>query len=61
MNETVEVLCPYCGESSTISIGIGEEDEEYVQDCPVCCRPWTVRVRFRRDGGADVTVGAEGE
>jgi hypothetical protein len=61
MDDTVEVTCPYCGESSTISVAPGEEDEEFVQDCPVCCRPWTVRVKFRRDGSADVSVGAEGE
>lgn len=61
MDETVDVTCPYCGESSTIAVNPGEEDEEFVQDCPVCCRPWTVRVRLRRDGSADVSVGAEGE
>lgn len=61
MDETVDVTCPYCGESSTVSVTPGEEDEEFVQDCPVCCRPWTVRVKFRRDGSADVSVGAEGE
>ena len=61
MNEAVEVFCPYCGELSTISVGPGEEDEEYVQDCPVCCRPWKVRVRTRSDGSADVTVGPEWE
>ena len=59
--DTVDVSCPYCGEPSTISVRPGEEDEEWVQDCPVCCRPWKVRVKYRRDGTADVTVGAEGE
>ena len=61
MDETVEVFCPYCGEPSTLAVGIGEEDEEYAQDCPICCRPWKVRVRYRPDGSADVTIGAEGE
>ena len=60
-DDTVEVFCPYCGEPSTITVEPGEEDEEWVQDCPVCCRPWKVRVKFRRDGTADVTVGADGE
>lgn len=61
MEETVDVVCPVCGEPSTITVTLGEEDEEFVQDCPVCCRPWTVRVKIRRDGSADVSVGAEGE
>ncbi len=61
MHEDVEVTCPYCGEPGTISVGADEEDEQFVQDCAVCCRPWQVRVRVRRDGTVDVTVGAEGE
>ena len=61
MDDAVEVSCPYCGESSTVSVSGEEEDEEFVQDCPVCCRPWKVRIRVRRDGSADVTVAAEGE
>jgi hypothetical protein len=61
MDETIDVFCPYCGEPSTISVTPGEEDEEFVQDCPVCCRPWKVRVRIRRDGSADVTVAPEGD
>jgi hypothetical protein len=61
MEENIEVVCPCCGEPSTVSVTPGEEDEEFVQDCPVCCRPWTVRVKIRRDGTAEVTVGAEGE
>jgi hypothetical protein len=60
VDEAVEVICPYCGEASTVSVGLGEEDEDFVQDCPVCCRPWMVRIRIRRDGSADVTVVAEG-
>ena len=61
MDEAVEIFCPYCGEPSTISVGVAEEDDDFVQDCPVCCRPWKVRIRIRRDGSADITVAAEGE
>ena len=61
MDDAIEVICPYCGEPATISVETGEEDDEFVQDCPVCCRPWKVRIKVRRDGSADVTVGAEGE
>jgi transcription elongation factor Elf1 len=61
MDDAVEVSCPYCGEPSTVSVGADEEDEEFVQDCPVCCRPWKVRIRIRRDGTAEVSVVAEGE
>jgi hypothetical protein len=29
---------------------------ELVQDCEVCCRPWRMLVRRRRDGSPVVTV-----
>jgi hypothetical protein len=61
VDDPVEVTCPWCGEPSTIAVDAGDGDEEFVQDCPVCCRPWQVRVRYRPDGSADVALGAEGE
>jgi hypothetical protein len=45
--------CPYCGEQVTVQAdAIGSAEESYVEDCPVCCRPWTVRV----SRGADAVV-----
>jgi hypothetical protein len=32
-----------------------------VEDCPVCCRPWQVRVSYLADGTATVDVSAEDE
>lgn len=61
MDDPIDVSCPYCGEPGTISVGPDEEDEEFVQDCSVCCRPWKVRVQRRRDGSAEVSVVPEGE
>jgi hypothetical protein len=47
MDEDVVVICPYCAEEIEIRI---ERDVRgsFVQDCEVCCNPWTVRVE--RDG-----------
>ncbi len=57
-----EVVCPYCGELQEIALDAGGgEDQEYVQDCEVCCRPWNVHVAFRRDGSARVSVQAADE
>lgn len=61
MRDSIDVSCPYCGEPSALALEAEEEDAEFVQDCPVCCRPWTVRVRTRRDGSVDVSVSAESE
>ncbi len=52
------VLCPHCGESSVIAIDPGGGDEqEYIEDCPVCCRPWHVHLRFESDGTPRVSLG----
>jgi len=41
-----EARCPYCGEPVLVSVAPEEADDaSYVEDCPVCCRPWQVQVR----------------
>ncbi len=41
----MEQSCPYCGETVEVAVdSVGVSSERYVEDCPVCCRPWTVLV-----------------
>ena len=57
-----EVTCPYCGESVTVALDPGSGTaQEYVEDCQVCCRPWTVTVNYAEDGTAMVEVEANDE
>jgi hypothetical protein len=52
-----EVTCPHCGEVVTIVLDPGGgRFQEYVEDCEVCCRPWTVRVAYTGSGSATVTL-----
>jgi transcription elongation factor Elf1 len=52
------VECPYCGEENVIAVDPGSgEEQSYVEDCQVCCRPWSVRVTFE-EGEAIVDVEA---
>lgn len=39
MLEPIRVECPYCGESFTTTVDGSAGDQDYVEDCPVCCRP----------------------
>jgi Cysteine-rich CPXCG/Domain of unknown function (DUF309) len=51
--------CPYCGERVTVQVEpIGADTEQYVEDCPVCCRPWTVEVA-RDESGPSVHLHRE--
>jgi transposase-like protein len=52
MYEPELLTCPYCGESVEVHVDLGGGDSQsYVEDCPVCCRPWQVEVRLdARDG-----------
>jgi hypothetical protein len=55
-----EVCCPYCGEMNEIALDPGNgSEQDYVEDCQVCCQPWRVTVRYLPDGGADVSVEPE--
>jgi hypothetical protein len=45
MVENMLASCPYCGEEVELVVDpIGPSSEEYVEDCSICCRPWTVLV-----------------
>ena len=57
--ETVEVSCPYCGESFEVVVDCTLGAQEYIEDCYVCCRPVTLRVSLGESG--EVSVHAPGE
>ena len=42
------VTCPYCGEEIEIYVELDVRGN-YVQDCEVCCNPWTVSVSREGD------------
>jgi hypothetical protein len=48
VDDSFSVCCPYCGEEVEIYL---EPDigGTFVQDCEVCCNPWTVRVSVDGD------------
>jgi hypothetical protein len=45
--------CPHCGEEvdSDTDSGAGRE-QEYIEDCPVCCRPNLIRAVYSPDDDA---------
>ena len=60
MSDTAEVSCPACWENVEIDFDLSEGSQVFVYDCPVCCRPMTVRVRVAPSGEVeDVSVAGE--
>ena len=52
MEDEFFVTCPFCGERVEIYVE-PEVSGSFVQDCEVCCNPWSVQVSGR---GADRVV-----
>lgn len=57
MNDVIEVNCPYCGEDVELVVDEGGgSDQSYIEDCPVCCRPWQVAVAGDAESGWRATL-----
>ena len=53
-------ICDACGEEIVIPLDPSQgSEQEYVEDCPVCCRPNVIHVEFDEQG--DSRVWAERE
>lgn len=52
--ETVSLSCPYCGEPIELLLDCTEGDQQYIEDCQVCCRPITVDLQL--DGSEPIVV-----
>ena len=42
--ENESITCPYCGEIIEIIIDCSIPEQEYIEDCEVCCRPINLTV-----------------
>lgn len=52
--------CPHCGEPIEIALDpSAAREQEYVEDCPVCCRPNVIHVRFVSESAASVEAWPE--
>ncbi len=63
MNELKEkaIQCPYCGESISVLIDCSVPDQNYIEDCQVCCRPINFSVTVSADDSIEVVVSSENE
>jgi DNA-directed RNA polymerase subunit RPC12/RpoP len=53
--EEASYLCHACGEEIVVPVDLSEgEDQDLIEDCPVCCRPQHLRVTVAPDGSVRV-------
>ena len=38
------ITCPYCGEAVTVLVDGSVAQQDYIEDCEVCCRPMVLEV-----------------
>lgn len=57
--ETIQ--CPYCGESIDLFVDDSVEEQQYIEDCQVCCRPIHVSVSSDDEKGVTLVARAEND
>ena len=56
-----QIGCPYCGETISILVDDSLLEQNYVEDCQVCCSPIVLNVTVDSDGDASVVATAEND
>lgn len=59
--EESTIMCPYCGESFTVLVDCSEADQDYIEDCEVCCRPIEFHLRIIDNNNYQLYVNSENE
>ncbi len=55
LNENASYVCNACGEEIVVPLDISQgRRQEYVEDCPVCCRPNVIFVEYDPSGEVNV-------
>jgi hypothetical protein len=49
--DSVRIRCPFCGERFEALVDASGGAADYVEDCPVCCRPIELHLRTDAEGG----------
>lgn len=56
-----DIQCPYCWEALEIAVDPSVSDQEYVEDCQVCCQPILIHAVFDESQQLAVAVTPENE
>lgn len=59
--ETALIQCPYCWEQIEVVVDCSIEQQEYTEDCSVCCRPIIITVVLSQGEIASIEARSEDE
>jgi len=59
--QEANISCPYCGEPISVLLDGSAGEQQYIEDCQVCCRPMLLQVRVDADGYCTVEARDENE
>ena len=61
MINLIQASCPYCGEDIDLLVEAMSENQDYIEDCQVCCRPINISAKTKEDGEINLVVRHENE
>lgn len=61
LQEQLDSVCPCCGEAIQLLIDTSIPQQEYIEDCQVCCRPLQIIASVDSQGVPSVVVLNENE
>lgn len=63
MREQTEqtIQCPYCGENIGVLVDHSVAEQDYIEDCQVCCRPINFSVVIDLDGDVNILAMSDNE
>ena len=62
MQDESSYICGACGEEIVIPVDLSQgTSQDYVEDCPVCCRPNLIHLEIDSDGRVELWAELESE
>tara|TARA_B100000767_G_scaffold10858_1_gene10588 strand:- start:1525 stop:1854 length:330 start_codon:yes stop_codon:yes gene_type:complete len=59
--ESTDITCPYCGESYELVVDTSAGEQNYIEDCFVCCAPINFTIQIDGQGNFNVLARHEND
>ncbi len=54
--EEFDISCPYCGEIINVLVDGSDGEQDYYEDCSVCCNPILFKMSFNEQNKIELRV-----